>query len=213
MSAPRTIQLGDDAAAAVDEVAPVLLDGGVVVLPTDTVYGVAALPGIQRATDRLFALKGRSEAAPIAVLCADAEQAFTLAAEPIGAGVRAVAARWWPGPLTLVVRRRPDVELHLGQPDATIGLRVPDHTWLRALAGRVGPIAATSANVTGQPPPARAEAAAAALQGDVDVVVDGGELLGSASTVLDATERPWRVHRPGPLPVQAILDVAAAAAG
>ncbi len=213
VSASRTIELaGAGVPAAVDEAAPVLLAGGVVVLPTDTVYGLAALPGIRAATDRLFALKARSESAPIAVLCADAGQALALAATPVGADVRAVAERWWPGPLTLVLGRNRDAALHLGEPAATIGLRVPDHELLRALAERVGPIAATSANVAGQPPAPQATSAAASLAGEVDLVVDGGALDGTASTVLDTTVRPWRVLRPGPLPVADLLAVAAATA-
>ena len=125
--------------------------GGVVLLPTDTVYGLAALPGISSATARLFALKGRAAEAPLAVLCADQSQALSLAAVPAARPLGAVASRWWPGPLTVVAQRRAGVELHLGEPSATVGLRVPDHDLVRAIASAVGPIAVTSANHHGRP--------------------------------------------------------------
>ena len=137
---------------------------------------MAASAADAQATSRLFELKGRSAGVPIAVLCADAQQALVLAEDGGDPGVRAVAERWWPGPLTLVVRRRPGLDLQLGEPAHTIGLRVPDHELVRATAARVGPLATTSANRHGEPTPATAEEAAAALGPGVDLVVDGGPL-------------------------------------
>ncbi len=188
--------------------------GGAVVLPTDTVYGLVALPGSAAATDALFALKGRAAEVPVAVLCADAEQALALAAPPDGpawAAVRLVAERWWPGPLTLVLPRRRGLGLHLGRPADTIGLRVPDHAFVRALADRVGPIAATSANRHGSPPITEAGQSHGALGPGVALVVDGGPLAVGASTVIDATSHPWRVLREGPVPGDEVLALAEAA--
>lgn len=181
----------------VDEVVRVLEAGGVVVLPTDTVYGLAALPTSAEAVDRVLALKGRGHDVPIAVLCADAEQALALT-QPV-AGVEAVAARYWPGPLTLVLPRRDGLDLHLGEPPHTIGLRVPDLDLLRVVARRTGPVAATSANRHGEPTPDTAAGAAASLTGPVDLVVDGGRLAAAASTVVDATTSPWTSVRHGPI--------------
>jgi tRNA threonylcarbamoyl adenosine modification protein (Sua5/YciO/YrdC/YwlC family) len=172
--------------------------GQVVVLPTDTVYGLAALPTDAAAVDQVFALKGRAADTPLAVLCADLKQALGLAAEP--GAVRAAAQRWWPGPLTLVVTRRPGIDLHLGEPPDTIGLRVPDHALVRAVATAVGPIAATSANRHGDPPATTAAEAEAALGDGLGLVVDGGRLEASASTVVDTTGPTWRVLRDGPIP-------------
>ena len=180
-----------------DDIVAVLERGRVVVLPTDTVYGLAALASHAPAVRRLFALKGRRADVPIAVLCASAEQALELA-QP-GPGIDAVAARFWPGPLTLVLPRRPGIDLHLGAPERTIGLRVPDDDLVRAVAERAGPIAATSANRHGQPTPATAAEAAASLDGTPDLVVDGGRLDVTASTVIDATASPWTVIRHGPI--------------
>ena len=174
-----------------------LRGGGVVVLPTDTVYGLAALPSSASAIERVFALKGRRADVPVAVLCADAAQALDLAEATSGAW--AVAERFWPGPLTLVLPRRADVTLHPGEPHHTIGLRVPDHPLVRAVAERTGPIAVTSANRHGEPTAATAEAAAASLTGEPDLVVDGGPLEAAASTVVDATTSPWSALRHGEL--------------
>ena len=180
-----------------DEIVGALQRGGVVVLPTDTVYGLAALPTSSAAVERLFALKGRAAEVPVAVLCADAAQALALAEPTPGAAV--VAERYWPGPLTLVLPRRAEVDIHLGEPHHTIGLRVPDHELVRAVAMQVGPIAVTSANRHGEPTAPTARGAAGSLTGDVDLVVDGGRLEASASTVVDATTRPWTARRHGPI--------------
>ena len=184
-------------AARVQDIVAALEGGGVVVLPTDTVYGLAALPTSRDAIERIFALKGRRADVPLAVLCASADQALGLAA-PVP-GVERVAARFWPGPLTLVLPRRSGVELHLGEPQHTIGLRVPDHDLVRAVAARTGPIAATSANRHGEPTPATASEAAASLTAAPDLVVDGGRLEASASTVVDASGTPWVARRVGPI--------------
>ena len=196
----------------IDEIVAALEAGQAVVLPTDTVYGLAARATDHQATARLFALKGRSSGVPVAVLCADAEQALGLAEAPDRA-VLAVADRWWPGPLTLVVRRRGGLDLHLGDPEHTIGLRVPDHDLVRAVAARVGPLATTSANRHGQPTAATARAASDALGPDLGLVVDGGLLEGQPSTVLDTTTWPWVVLRAGAADVSDILLTADAASG
>lgn len=194
--------------AVVDDVVEALLDGGLVVLPTDTVYGLAALPGDEAAMARLFAAKGRQADVPVAVLCAHLRQAATLVDPAALGALRPVAERWWPGPLTLVLPRRPGVELHLGEPAGTVGLRVPDDALVQAVAGRVGPVAATSANRHRQPTAVTAEEALLALGGDVTAVVDGGALEGRASTVIDTTTMPWRVLREGPLPADEICRAA-----
>ena len=197
----------------INEVVAALEAGGVVVLPTDTVYGLAARAADPAATARLFALKGRTADVPIAVLCADVAQALTLAEEPLDPAVVAVAQRWWPGPLTLVLRRRPGLDLQLGEPAATIGVRVPDHALVRAVAAAVGPLATTSANRHGAPTETTAAGAAEALGPGVGLVVDGGRLAGAPSTVMDATRIPWAVLRQGALDVSDILATADAAPG
>ncbi len=188
-----------DAAApdAVERAIGVLTAGGTVVLPTDTVYGVAVLPGLPHGTDRLFDLKGRSEGQPLAVLVADIDQALALVAPP-SAEVSRWMAELWPGPLTLVLPRSPSARaLPLGGDADTIGVRCPDHDFVRRLAAELGPIATTSANRHGDPTPVDAAAAAESLLGPVDLVIDGGPAGTMASTVVDAGLATWRILRLG----------------
>ena len=109
------------------EVVAALLAGGVVLLPTDTVYGLAAIPTIPGATQKLFDRKGRDRTVPIAVLVADADQAWSLAAKPVSASALSLATRFWPGALTLVVDRDPVWPGDVGDGPATVGVRCPDH--------------------------------------------------------------------------------------
>ena len=205
-----TVRIVDMAAGdVVEQVVEALQGGGVVVLPTDTVYGVAALPADREAVEHLFGLKGRRDDVPLAVLCADTEQALALASSGTSAAARRVADRWWPGPLTLVLPRRPGAVLHLGQPETTVGLRVPDHPLVHAVAARVGPIATTSANRHGAPTATTAVDAVDALGDGLALAVDGGRLEGRSSTVVDATGPTWRVLREGPIPADDLLRSAA----
>jgi L-threonylcarbamoyladenylate synthase len=184
----------------VDDALAVLRSGGVVLLPTDTVYGLAVATGVPGATARLFTLKGRDRDVPIAVLVADAEQAWSVAADPVPEAARTLAARWWPGALTLVVRRDPAWAVDLGGDATTVGVRCPDDDLVRSLCRAVGPLATTSANRHGQTTPATAAEAAAGV-GGVDLVIDGGRLPGVPSTVVDCTIDPPRILRAGALEV------------
>lgn len=168
--------------------------GGVVVLPTETVYGLVASAGDRGAIERLFALKDRPDRKVISVLVGDLDQARALTPDDLDA-----CAPWWPGPLTAVVRRRADAELYLGADATTIGLRCPDHPFVRRLALELGPLAATSANRTGEPTPASA-AEVALVFPDVALVVDDGPRDGLPSTVIDLTTSPPTVLRAGPIP-------------
>lgn len=184
---------------SLERVTALLRGGGSVVVPTDTVYGLAALASLPDATARLFELKDRSDRQPMAVLVADRAQALELVEAPDDV-VSAWMAAFWPGPLTVVLRRRPEAHrLELGGTPDTIGVRCPAHPWVRALAALVGPIATTSANRHGEPTPTTAAAAAASLVQPPDLVVDGGPASLAASTVVDASEGSWRILRPGPV--------------
>ena len=201
---PSTVHLGQSpteqqVAAVVDEAAEVLLKGGAVVLPTDTVYGLAALPSVPGATAGLFELKARSEQQPMAVLVADKEQAVELI-DPAALTDQVLGwmERLWPGALTIVLPRAAAyADLELGGSAHTVGVRCPDHDLLRALARKVGPLATTSANRHGEPTPLSAGEAAAALEGPVGLVIDGGLAGSEASTVVDATVEPWVLLRQG----------------
>ena len=167
--------------------------GAVVVIPTDTVYGLAARADDADAMNRLFELKGRDAAKSIAVLVSDLGQARTLTTHGLDR-----FAPFWPGPLTVVVPRSPGAVLYIGDDDTTVGIRCPDDVFVRRLALEVGPIAASSANMSGSPTPATAPEIAA-LFSSVSLVVDGGPRRGLASTVIDATVDPPVVLRAGAL--------------
>jgi L-threonylcarbamoyladenylate synthase len=168
--------------------------GAVVVIPTDTVYGLAARADDADAMARLFALKGRDAGKSIAVLVGDLGQARSLTTHSLDR-----FAPFWPGPLTVVVSRAEGAVLHIGSDDATVGIRCPDDAFVRRLALEVGPIAASSANESGAPTPTTA-GEVAALFPSVSLVVDGGPRRGLASTVIDATVDPPRLLRAGSLP-------------
>ena len=188
--------IGDPAAfaAAADHLAA----GRAVVVPTDTVYGLAVLAAVPGASDAVFAIKGRPADVPLAVLVDSFAQAESLVESP-SAEVARVLERLWPGPLTVVLRRREGTGLELGGDGTTIGVRCPDHALVRALARRLGPLAVTSANLHGEPTPVDAATVAAVLGERVAYVVDGGRCDGTASTVVDGTTDELRVLRAGPI--------------
>lgn len=199
MSAPTDV--GGVDPDLVDRLCAALAAGDPVVVPTDTVYGVAALPSVPGATARLYALKDRRPEVPLAVLVGDLA-ALDAVALDVPPAARRLVEEHWPGALTVVVRRRPELAgWDLGGDPATIGVRCPAGALVRAVAARVGPIATTSANRSGEPTPVEAAAAAASLTGPVGVVADGGRLAGTASTVVDVTQAPWAVLRQGAVTV------------
>lgn len=172
-----------------------LLDGEVIAVPTDTVYGLVALADDESAVRRIFELKRRPGEVRIAVLVAGTAQAAGLV--EFSARARRLVERFWPGPLTVVARRRPGVSPAVGD-EATLGVRCPDDGLLRRLAG-LGPLAATSANRHGAHPQSTARAVARDLP-DLRQVFDGGERLhGLASTVVDVTGPDPLVLRAGPI--------------
>lgn len=173
--------------------------GRVVGLPTDTVYGIGADPFSFPAVGRLFAAKGRPPAKPIPILVADLAGAERMGV--FDAPAAAIAERYWPGPLTLVVPRAPEVPNWVGsEADGTVGIRVPGHPAALALLRATGPLAVTSANRSGEPA-ARDSAEAEATLGDaVAVYLPGPSGGDEPSTVVDLSSPDPRVRRPGPLP-------------
>lgn len=210
---PRILVDGPDARA---EAVRVLEAGGLVAVPTDTVYGIAVALSTPGGIERLFAAKSRPPDKAIALLLADAEQAAEIG--EITPAAAALADAFWPGGLTLVVPRRTDRELPAAltggelAPGATptVGLRVPAHDAPRALARAVGPLPTTSANRSGEPE-ARDAAEIEALLGDaIDLILDGGAATGGpASTVVDCTGATPAIRRAGaidPAEIARILE-------
>lgn len=177
-----------------------LASGGVVVIPTDTVYGVACGAFNAHAVARIYELKGRSYDKPLPILIPSADQVSLVAADIPTEAFR-LMGEFWPGALTLVFKTAPlaSVAAH-GRP--TIAIRVPDHGIVRTLLDNAGvPIAATSANRSGEPAIATGAEAIDLFKGQVDVIIDGGPCeIGRASTVVDASRYPFMVLRDGAIP-------------
>lgn len=196
-----------------DQAIAALGAGETVIVPTDTVYGLAARPDRPAGIDRLFALKDRNRSNALAVLVADTAQALDLLdLSTVSSEGRVVAAAMmeaaWPGALTVVGPRAPRWRhVDLGGDAATIGVRVPNAPIVRAITTRIGPIVTTSANRSGEPTPTDAAMAARSLTGEVAVLIDAGPGGGLASTVVDVATTPFRVLRPGALdPVSLGID-------
>jgi L-threonylcarbamoyladenylate synthase len=200
----------DDAGRA--EAIDALRAGGIVAVPTDTVYGIAVALDTPGGVEALFDAKRRPPDKGIMLLLADAGQAPAIGQWPPAAA--ALADAFWPGGLTLVVGQRPDVPLPavLTGGASTIGLRVPDHPAPRALAAAVGPLPTTSANISGIPEARDAAEILAQLGDAVAVVLDGGVARGGpASTVVDCSGDRPTILRSGaidPDRIAAALDVA-----
>jgi L-threonylcarbamoyladenylate synthase len=198
----------DDAGRA--EAAAVLRDGGVVALPTDTVYGIGVALTTPGGVERLFVAKRRPPDKGIMLLLDDAGQAARIGVMTHAA--QALADACWPGGLTVIVPQRPDVPLPavLTGGAMTIGLRAPDHDAPRALARAVGPLPVTSANVSGLPEASDATAILAQLGEAVDLILDGGPAHGGpASTVVDCTGDAARILRVGAVPVERVAEILA----
>lgn len=176
----------------------ILKNGGTVVFPTDTVYGLAALPFNEDFVERLYVAKGRNSTRAIAVLISDTSEMECVSVSPNKLAMQ-LADRFWPGALTLVVPRHPDL------PDVlssllTVGVRVPDHPVALSLLRISGPLAATSANLSGRENTNTAQEALEQLQGRVDLIIDGGRSPGRVpSTVVDCTVPGLRILRSGPI--------------
>ena len=176
------------------------LEGGrAVVIPTDTVYGIAASP---RTATKLFDLKGRPRMKALPVLASDLDvlRGVVLVDER----AERLARRYWPGPLTIVLPRAHGFEADLGGDGSTIAVRVPDHPIALALLRRSGPLAVTSANRSGEPPLTTPDEATALFGEDV-VVLDGGRCDGATSTIVDLAGPP-SVVRTGALPGEEVLQ-------
>jgi len=180
-----------------DELAlEILRAGGVIAIPTDTVYGIACLVNKRDSIQRLYAIKEREHVKAIPVLIGTLEQTSNIAAIfPPAAHV--LSQHFWPGALTLIVNKHPDLPFELtGYP--TVGIRMPDHKWLLSLMQSCGPLAATSANISGQPSLSNAQAVLEELDGSINLLIDGGTCAGGIpSTVIDCTVSPVKVLREG----------------
>lgn len=177
-----------------------LRDGHLVVLPTDTVYGIAADAFDPSAVARLLAAKGRGREMPPPVLIADPVTLDALVADRLPSWLQAAIDELWPGPLTVIMRAQPSLTWDLGETFGTVAVRVPADDRTRAVLKRSGPLAVSSANRTGLPAATTVDEAEDMLGDAVAVYLDGGPSSGqAASTILDVTASTPRILRRGPV--------------
>lgn len=184
----------------------ILQDGALVAFPTDTVYGIGALAHIPAAIGALYAVKGRQRAKAIPVLIGHLADLDRIAVD-VPSTARILAERFWPGPLTIIVPRHPDLPFELS-PLPTIGVRIPNHPVALALLRLTGPLAVTSANLSGEANTQTADQVAAQLGGRIALILDGGRTPGGQpSTVVDPSGGKLVILRAGPLSRADLLAV------
>lgn len=203
----RTYDVSDDPTAGVAQAVSALRRGALVVLPTDTVYGLAADAFSPPAVARLLAAKGRGRDMPVPVLVG-AWRGLDGLADHVTPSMRTLVETFWPGPLTLIVPAAPSLAWDLGETRGTVAVRMPLHPVALAVLAETGPLAVSSANRTGQAPPTTAAEAQDQLGSSVAVYLEAGSSGEAvASTIVDLTgERP-RVRRAGALALDALRVV------
>jgi L-threonylcarbamoyladenylate synthase len=190
-----------DHPSAINHAADVLNHGGLVAFPTDTVYGLAALPFKEEYVEALFAAKGRNNTRAVAILIAEYPDLKKVVAQ-FNEKADRLAHHFWPGPLTLVVPKLPILPDALSS-DGTIGVRMPDHPFALSLLRKIGPLAVTSANISGQYNTNSADEVYQQLNGRVHLILDGGKTTGGVpSTVVDCLSPSLTMLRQGPITLE-----------
>lgn len=196
-SAPGSIEMAVD----------LLVEGGVLAIPTDTVYGVAASLSHPSALARIFALKNRDPAKPLPILVSSTDALVHLVPH-LDPNLTLLLDEYWPGPLTVAVRSETRLPPEVVAPDGTIGVRLPNHQLAIELIERAGgAIACTSANISGSEPAKSPSAVIDALGASIDAIVDGGISPGGVpSTVIGFTDQTMVIHREGAIPSADLLE-------
>ncbi|MEW6532785.1 MAG: L-threonylcarbamoyladenylate synthase [Thermodesulfobacteriota bacterium] len=189
------------------QAAEIIRSGGVVIVPTETFYGLAADPFQEQAVRRIFQIKQRDENKPLPLIASDRSVVEDLI-EPPDARVQELMARFWPGSLTILLRPRRPLSNLLTNPDGLIGLRLPPTCPARSLAARAGGfITATSANLTGDPDPSEVSMISPEVLQAVDLVIDLGPTPGgNPSTVVEPADAELRIIRDGAIPGSLLSD-------
>ena len=181
----------------------ILKNGGLVAFPTDTVYGVGTMAFDENAIKSIYVAKDRRVEKAIPILLGRSEDLEKVAAS-LTSMAEKLAARFWPGPLTLVIPKHPSLPTVVSA-TPTVGVRVPDHPVARALLTAAGPMAVTSANISGEPSPKTAGEVSRQLNKRIPIILDGGETPGGVpSTVVDCTGAEPVILREGPISLEEI---------
>ena len=183
----------------------ILKSGGLVAFPTDTVYGIGCLAFDGRAIELIYVAKDRPIEKAIPILIADTDDMEKVGVDIPRTAYR-LAARFWPGPLTCIIPKQPTLPEAVSA-TSTVGVRVPDHEAARALLHAAGPMAVTSANISGGQSPSTAEEVFAQLNGRIPLIIDGGRTPGGVpSTVVDCSTGELKILREGPISAQELLS-------
>nr|WP_295658583.1 L-threonylcarbamoyladenylate synthase [uncultured Nocardioides sp.] len=197
----------DELEKAIEAASLAIRRGRLVVMPTDTVYGIGADAFEAAAVQRLLDAKGRGRDMPPPVLVSASTTLDALAVNVPG-WARALVAEFWPGPLTVVCHQQTSLQWDLGETRGTVAIRMPDDDIALAVLERTGPLAVSSANITGRPAALDADEAETMLGDSVAVIIDGGRTPGSdPSTIVDATGDQGRILRQGALTLEELNDV------
>lgn len=190
-----------------DELVGIMRGGGLVAVPTETVYGLAGNGLDEKAVAEIYEVKGRPEVKPLSLMVHDAAS-MERYCENVPPQAYTLAKKFWPGPLTIVMKAKPCVPEIVRAGGETVGLRCPDHPMTLELLEKSGvPFAAPSANPSGEPSPKNADSVLKYFDGKIDAVLDGGECgIGCESTLIDLSRTPYRILRQGALPADEIAD-------
>ncbi len=197
----RTEILSASLSDAIPRALEILNAGGLVAFPTDTVYGVGTLAFNGKAVGSIYAAKDRPGEKAIPILIGDVDDL-----EKVGINIpdiaRKLATRFWPGPLTILIPKRIDLPESVSA-SSTVGVRIPDHEVARALLRAAGPMAVTSANISGGQSPVTAQEVYEQLGGRIDLIIDGGKTPGGIpSTLVDCTTLELKILREGPISLE-----------
>lgn len=183
---------------AIPKAKEVIKTGGTIAFPTDTIYGLAVDLFNPEAIKSIYKIKERSILKPIPILIGDIQQLDSLVLN-VSDRIPTIANAFWPGPLTLILPKGPAIPKELS-PYPTIGVRMPDHKFTMSLLKSTGPLATTSANISGDENPRTCQDVLDQLDNRIDLILDGGPTPGSmASTVLDTTGETYQILREGPI--------------
>jgi len=191
---------------SIQQALEILQAGGLVAFPTDTVYGVGALAFDGKAVESIYIAKDRPIEKAIPILIGEADD-INKVASGVPLMAKKLAEQFWPGPLTIIVPKNLDLPKSVSATN-TVGVRVPDHIVARSVLRAAGPMAVTSANISGQPSPSTAQEVFTQLNGRIELIIDGGKTPGGVpSTVVDCSGSQPLVVRDGPISLNEILAV------
>lgn len=201
----KTEILSANSSGATSQAVEVLLSGGLVAFPTDTVYGVGALASDERAVESIYIAKDRPAEKALPVMIGAGDQLMRVVASVPLLAAR-LAVRFWPGPLTLIMAKHPNLPEAISATN-TIAVRMPDHPIALTLLRSAEPMAVTSANLSGYPSPTTAQEVFEQLSGRIDLIIDGGKTPGGIpSTLVDCMgDKPF-ILREGPISMEQLLS-------